>query len=53
MQAGNESPAIGGLSPPLCQSSAHPRSLEPRGGHAFEEGDSTKESGACTLSRFG
>ncbi len=38
VQAGNESPAMGGLSPPLHQSSAHPRSPELRGGHAFEEG---------------
>ncbi len=42
VQAGNESPAMGGLSPPLHQSSAHPRSPEPQGGNAFEEGDSLR-----------
>ncbi len=31
-----------GLSRPPHQSSAHPRSTEPRGGHAFEEGDSSR-----------
>ncbi len=36
VQAGNESPAMGGLLPPLHQSSAHPF------GHAFEEGDSSR-----------
>ncbi len=42
VQAGNESPAMGGLSPPLHQSRAHPQSPEPRGGHAFEEGDPSR-----------
>ncbi len=42
VQAGNESPAMGGLLPPLHQSSAHPQSSEPRGGHAFEEGDPSR-----------
>ncbi len=41
VQAGSESPAMGGLSLSLHQSSAHPRSSEPRGGHAFEERDSS------------
>ncbi len=27
---------------PLHQSNAHPRSPDPRGGHAFEEGDSSR-----------
>ncbi len=43
VQAGNESPAMGGLSPPIHQSSAHPQSPEPRGRHAFEEGDPSRE----------
>ncbi len=38
MQTGSESPAMGGLSLLLHQSSAHPRSPETRGRHAFEEG---------------
>ncbi len=42
VQTGNESPAMGGQSPPLHQSSAYPRSPEPRGGHAFKEGDSSR-----------
>ncbi len=42
MQTGSESPAMGGLSLPLHQSSAHPRSPETRGRHAFEEGDSSR-----------
>ncbi len=42
VQTGSESPAMGGLSLPLHQSSAHPRSLELQGGHAFEEGDSSR-----------
>ncbi len=37
MQAGSDFTAMGGLSPSLHQSNAHPRSLESRGGHAFEE----------------
>ncbi len=41
VQTGSESP-MGGLSLPLHQSSAHPRSLELQGGHAFEEGDSSR-----------
>ncbi len=41
VQAGNESPAMGGLSP-LHQSSTHPRCPELRGGHAFEEGGSSR-----------
>ncbi len=42
VQTGSGSPAMAGLSLPLHQSSAHPRSPEPRGGHAFEEGDSSR-----------
>ncbi len=41
MQAGNGYPAMGEL-PPLYQSNAHPRSPEPRSGHAFEKGDSPR-----------
>ncbi len=37
--AGSKSPAMGGPSLSLHQSSAHPRSPEPWGGHAFKEGD--------------
>ncbi len=33
---------MGGLSPSLHQSNAHPRSLESRGGHAFEEENSSR-----------
>ncbi len=42
VQAGNESPAMGRPSPPLNQINAHPRSPEPRGGHAFEKGNSSR-----------
>ncbi len=42
VQTGSEYPAMGRLSLPLHQSSAHPRSPEPRGRHAFEEGDSSR-----------
>ncbi len=42
VQAWIESPAMGGDSLSLHQSSAHPQSLEPQGGHAFEEGDSSR-----------
>ncbi len=42
VQAGNESPAMGRPSPPLNQSNAHPRSPEPRGGHAFEKRNSSR-----------
>ncbi len=42
VQAGNGSPAMGGWYSPLHQSNAHPRSPERRGGHAFEEGDSSR-----------
>ncbi len=45
MQTGSESPAMGRLSLPLHQSSAHPWSPEPRGGHAFEERDSPRRVG--------
>ncbi len=37
VQAGSDFTAMGGLSPSLHQSNAHPRSPESRGGHAFEE----------------
>ncbi len=37
VQAGSDFTAMGGLSPSLHQSNAHPRSSESRGGHAFEE----------------
>ncbi len=37
VQAGSKSAAMGGLSPSLHQSNAHPRSPELLGGHAFEE----------------
>ncbi len=42
VQAGNGYPAMGGLPPSLYQSNAHPRSPEPRSGHAFEKGDSPR-----------
>lgn len=42
VQAGNESPVVGGLSLSPHQSSAHLRSPEPWGGHAFEERDSSR-----------
>ncbi len=41
VQTGRQSPAMGGLSLPLHQSSAHPLSPKPQGGHAFEEEDSS------------
>ncbi len=37
VQAGSDFTAMGGLSPSLHQSNAHPRSPESRGRHAFEE----------------
>ncbi len=37
VQAGSEFTAMGGLSPSLHQSNAHPRSPESWGGHAFKE----------------
>ncbi len=48
VQASNESPAMGRLSLPLHQSSAHPRSPEPRGKYAFEEGDSSRRVEVAT-----
>ncbi len=42
VQAGSDFTAIGGLSPSLHQSNAHPRSLKSRGGHAFEEENSSR-----------
>ncbi len=41
-QACSESPVMCGPSLSLNQSSAHPQSSEPQGGHAFEEGDSSR-----------
>ncbi len=41
-QAGSDFTAMGGFSPSLHQSNAHPRSLESRGGHAFEEENSSR-----------
>ncbi len=41
-QACSEYPAMSGPSLSLNQSSAHPQSSEPQGGHAFEEGDSSR-----------
>ncbi len=38
VQAGDGYPAMGGLQPSLYQSNAYPRSPEPGGRHAFEEG---------------
>ncbi len=38
VQAGDGYPAMGGLQPSLYQSNAYPRSSEPGGRHAFEEG---------------
>ncbi len=43
MQAGSDFTAMGGFSPSLHQSNAHPRSLESRGEHAFEEENSSRE----------
>ncbi len=42
MRAGNDFTAMGGFSPSIHQSNAHPRSLESRGGHAFEEENSSR-----------
>ncbi len=42
VRAGSDFTAMGGLSPSLHQSNAHPRSLETRGGHAFEEENSSR-----------
>ncbi len=42
VQAGSDFTAMGGFSPSLHQSNAHPRSLESRGGHAFEEENSSR-----------
>ncbi len=42
VQAGSDFTAMGGLSPSLHQSNAHPRSLESRGRHAFEEENSSR-----------
>ncbi len=53
VQTGSESPAMGGLSLSLHQSSAHPRSPELRGGHAFEERDSSRRVEVAPPSRFG
>ncbi len=42
VQAGSDFTAMGGFSPSHHQSNAHPRSLESRGGHAFEEENSSR-----------
>ncbi len=42
VRAGNDFTAMGGFSPSIHQSNAHPRSLESRGGHAFEEENSSR-----------
>ncbi len=42
VRAGSDFIAMGGLSPSLHQSNAHPRSLESWGGHAFEEDNSSR-----------
>ncbi len=42
VRAGSDFTAMGGLSPSLHQSNAHPRSLESRGGNAFEEENSSR-----------
>ncbi len=43
VQAGSDFTAMGGLSPSLHQSNAHPRSPESWGGHAFEEENPSRE----------
>ncbi len=47
VQASNESTDMGELSPSLHQSNAHPRSPEPRGGHAFEKEDPSRGVGVA------
>ncbi len=42
VRAGSDFTAMGGLLPSLHQSNAHPRSPESRGGHAFEEENSSR-----------
>ncbi len=42
VQAGSDFTAMGGFSPSIHQSNAHPRSLESRGGHAFKEENSSR-----------
>ncbi len=51
VRAGNDFTAMGGLSPSIHQSNAHPRSLESWGGHAFEEENSSR--GMETTPRVG
>ncbi len=42
VRAGSDFTAMGGFSPSIYQSNAHPRSLESRGGHAFKEENSSR-----------
>ncbi len=42
VQAGSDVTAMGGFSPSIHQSNAHPRSFESRGGHAFKEENSSR-----------
>ncbi len=42
VRAGSDFTAMGGFSPSIYQSNAHPRSLESRGGHAFNEENSSR-----------
>ncbi len=42
VRAGSDFTAMCGLSPSIHQSNAHPRSPEPRGGHAFKEENSSR-----------
>ncbi len=42
VRAGSDFTAMGGFSPSIHQSNAHPRSLESRGGHAFKEENSSR-----------